>query len=396
MKNRIKVLITAILFGPAIFVASYAQTCTTKESVARESKTLKFDTTSTRGLADNFFLWEVGQVVQVYFMNGTEEQQATVIRLAKEWEKHANIKFEQVKTGPGNIRVEFSEAQENYSLLGSDAETAAADEHTMHLELGLFKEPTRLKRTVIHEFGHALGFMHEHSSPISGIEWNKDTMYAYFSKLGWDKDMVDAQIFRVYEARYTNGTKYDAKSIMHYPIPAWQTKNGHSVNWNLDLSDGDIKLAGMLYPFTGERANEVPRVTIRNYSTTKVKVDKAAGGINLYPSFNISTAGATGDVFLCVLLFDKEGNAIQATEEKYNVSGVVGAHKGLRIGPGKSIPVNKENPEEFSLFIPFSNIPNTPATSEIKVVFRTFVSDGTTLKSVYFSKPVNYQMGARS
>jgi hypothetical protein len=57
--------------------------------------------------------------------------------------------------------------------------------------------------------------------------------------------------------------------------------------------------------------------------------------------------------------------------------------------------VNKENPEEFPLFIPFSNIPNTPENSEIQVVFRTYVSDGKDLKSIFFSNPVSYQMGSR-
>jgi hypothetical protein len=59
------------------------------------------------------------------------------------------------------------------------------------------------------------------------------------------------------------------------------------------------------------------------------------------------------------------------------------------------LSVNKASAEEFPLFIPYSNIPNTPENSEIKVVFRTYVSDGKDLKSIFFSNPVSYQMGAR-
>jgi hypothetical protein len=395
MKKQMSLLITGAVIGSLMFSGAQAQMCTTKEAKARESKVAKFDTAKGRGLADNFYLWDVGKQIQVRFLNGTPEQQAKVLELAKQWEKFANIKFIQVFAEPSNVRVEFSDSDENYSLLGSDADQADPTEHTMHLYSGLFNDPTRLKRTVVHEFGHALGFMHEHSSPITGINWNKDTMYKFYAKYGWDEDMVNSQIFRVYEERYTNGTKYDSKSIMHYPVYSWQTTNGYSVGWNTDMSPGDMELASLLYPKSGVRPNEVPRITILNYSTTKIKADKVAGGLKLYPSFNISTAGNTGDVYFCVLLFDKDGYAIPATQDNYNVSGVVGAYKGFRLAPGKKLSVNKQDPEEFELFIPYNNIPNTAANSEIQVVFRAFVSDGKDLRSTYQSTPVSYQMGAR-
>ena len=169
MKNKMNLMIAGLVCSTAIVTTVNAQMCTTKESKARESKVVKFDTTVGRGLADNFYLWDVGKQIQVRFMNGTPEQQAQVLALAKEWEKYANIKFVQAYAEPSNVRVEFGTEEENYSLLGSDADQGDASEHTMRLEFALFLEPTRLKRTAVHEFGHALGFMHEHSSPISGI-----------------------------------------------------------------------------------------------------------------------------------------------------------------------------------------------------------------------------------
>ncbi len=387
IKKWLAVSLLLIITGTA-----NAQLCTTKEATAWDSKAAGLDTTTSRGLADNFFLWNVGQTINVRFLNGTEEQQRAIIALAKTWEQYANVKFAWVTAEPSNVRVEFSNREENYSQLGTNSNMVPDNQHTLHLEYALFNEPQRLQRTVVHEFGHVLGFMHEHSSPISGIQWNKDTMYKVHAKYGWDQDMVDAQIFKVYGKRYTNGTTYDPKSIMHYPIPAWQTMNGYNVGWNTEISEGDKQLASMLYPAGGQRQNEVPRVNVLNYSTTLVKADAAAGGIYLYPSFEVTTDGATGDVFFAVLLFDKDGNGIRSTDEKYNVNGCVGTYKSFRIGPGKRLNANKTAPDDFPLFIPFSNIPNVPANAEIQIQFRTYVSDGEELKSVYYSEPIAYRM----
>ena len=35
-------------------------------------------------------------------------------------------------------------------------------------------------RVVIHEFGHALGCIHEHQSPAADIPWDKEAVYRYY------------------------------------------------------------------------------------------------------------------------------------------------------------------------------------------------------------------------
>ena len=36
------------------------------------------------------------------------------------------------------------------------------------------KKPSAIRQVILHEFGHALGAVHEHESPYSTIPWNKD------------------------------------------------------------------------------------------------------------------------------------------------------------------------------------------------------------------------------
>jgi hypothetical protein len=85
-------------------------------------------------------------------------------------------------------------------------------------------------------------------NPVSNIKWNKDVVYAwYLQSEGWDRQMVDRQVFDRYSVTMTN-RKYDPKSIMHYPIPADFTTDGYQVGENFELSESDKKLIKELYP----------------------------------------------------------------------------------------------------------------------------------------------------
>ena len=68
-----------------------------------------------------------------------------------------------------------------------------------------------MSSVVLQEFGHALGVLHEQSYP-DAIQWNKDTIYKYFSYSQvppWTKEQVDQFVFFVYDRFYYSVTKYD-------------------------------------------------------------------------------------------------------------------------------------------------------------------------------------------
>lgn len=120
------------------------------------------------------------------------------------------------------------------------------------MNFGWFDDNTpddEFSRTIIHEFGHALGCVHEHQSPAAAIPWNRDAVYYYYLvNDGWNRAEVDAQIFAEWAAADTQFTPFDPASIMEYPVPPELTTNGFSIGWNRVLSEGDKAFIREMYP----------------------------------------------------------------------------------------------------------------------------------------------------
>jgi hypothetical protein len=114
------------------------------------------------------------------------------------------------------------------------------------------------RAVILHEFGHAIGLIHEHNHPKSGIVWNEKRVIADMAKQRWDEEMVKFNIFNVYE-RPAQSDKPDSvtapvdrKSIMMYPIAGgWATnkdRKPYVVGWNTQLSEDDKVFIAAQYP----------------------------------------------------------------------------------------------------------------------------------------------------
>ena len=195
-------------------------------------------------------LWENGQTITVKFIGGSTSLQNRVITQAKVWEDYANIKFQVVTSDDADLRVSFEQNGSSYSYIGTDAKRINQSQETMNF--GWFTDrssDSEIRRTTLHEFGHALGAIHEQSSPDVDIQWDVDEVYRQYAERGWSQSQVDSNLFAKYSTNDVTNSEYDPLSIMHYPINNSLTLNDFSVGFNTELSAVDKEFIGKTYPF---------------------------------------------------------------------------------------------------------------------------------------------------
>src|SRR6202035_3432372 len=82
---------------------------------------------------------------------------------------YANIKFDFSDRPGSHIRVGFAQKCGHWSLIGNSASDVEQDQPTMNLDINNRTSEEEFARSILHEFGHALGMLHEHQSPANGI-----------------------------------------------------------------------------------------------------------------------------------------------------------------------------------------------------------------------------------
>ncbi|KAK0701212.1 hypothetical protein B0T21DRAFT_250734, partial [Apiosordaria backusii] len=151
-------------------------------------------------------------------------------------------------SGASDIRVQFNDKQ-SCSYIGRDAE-CHLNKPTLWLDrLSTIKSPEQrrqqIQRTVLHEFGHALGMVHEHGHPDYHADWNWRVLQA---RTGWTAEEVKNN-YKKHQSPRTKLAPYDPKSVMHYSIEPGDAHNAvQPVPLNSVLSDGDKRFLLAIYP----------------------------------------------------------------------------------------------------------------------------------------------------
>ncbi len=198
-------------------------------------------------------MWSpVGRALRIRFLDGDPVVQKKVAQFAQQWTKYANLKLDFGNDPQAEIRVSFQQPG-SWSYIGTDALDSKLLPDQPTLNLGWLTKATRndeVARVVLHEFGHALGLIHEHQNPAATIPWNKAAVYDFYqgSPNFWTPEQVDSNLLQVYDKNETKFSEFDPHSIMLYPIPKQFTTDGFEVGWNSTLSALDKQYIQAWYP----------------------------------------------------------------------------------------------------------------------------------------------------
>lgn len=195
---------------------------------------------------------KTGVRLTVGFLDNPEpELRRTILAYANKWNKTANIEFVETQSFAASADVRIARGTGGYwSWLGIDI-LHHPGQQTMNLEGFTMRTPaSEFERVVPHEFGHTLGFPHEHlrAQIVDLLDFEKTVDY-FMRTQGWSREDVIFQVLTPLEESSILGTSTpDQQSIMTYQIPGECTKSGRPILGGKKISAADYAFVAREYP----------------------------------------------------------------------------------------------------------------------------------------------------
>jgi hypothetical protein len=181
------------------------------------------------------FVWPQNQPVHVCFFGGSQLVRDHIAVVATQWLDGTSLVLDFGNPGarrscdgkqPTDIRVSFGPGG-NWSAVGTSARFEKdPTKQTLNLE-GMDRLTSFIDNndgTILHEFGHAIGFEHEHQgqSGKCQTQFNMTWLYDYLGKFGWTKQKVNDNMLQFnQDSRKQWGifeTAFDRQSVMLYSL----------------------------------------------------------------------------------------------------------------------------------------------------------------------------------
>ncbi|MBC8038839.1 MAG: hypothetical protein H7X89_16670 [Rhizobiales bacterium] len=335
--SNITILLTGVAFSAMIGAASAhdpsgkggVPQAYTKRMVEGVKALDKMDNSDeAKGIYSRVVQWPPAYAkLRVCFMGGNNESNAKVAQIANRWSDDQGMglkldfgkaeKPRMCKPGARESQIRVSYDKPGYwSMLGQYSVVyTAQEEPSMNLDgmdknLAALDHP-EIQGVILHEFGHAMGFLHEHQSQAStcGNEFNWEfiTNYLKGAPNNWDDETIKFNLAPL-AGEDLMLTDFDAKSVMLYSFPPEYYLNGDKSTCfipksNDGISETDRVTINYMYP-----ADASARV--KNFEQSKAQFmaiwDKAkAEGTTKSVSLNFPDA-----------FFGAKGVAADATDEE--------------------------------------------------------------------------------